>query len=365
MKNRQKKYDQIAEKLRAEISSSGLKSGSMVASANELAKRFQVSALTAHKAINQLVTEGLFYRIRGSGTYLKTKKKYRIGIADSSIMPLAPETQKILNFHIDFAIEYLTAHDCEVRLIMYPEIANPQLSPELFSNLDGLILSANYVDPQSIQIIRASGIPFVGYRYDFDPEESFSLVLYDLNQGIQEALSVIRPDVQDSPVIFYETTPSGIHTKDLLLKHLRCRGIPEDQVRLYGVDVQTREISCYRSSRVYRDELKKRLIITVNDELAFNLINAFHLENMEAGLDYRLLSIGNREAYGFRFAEEALISSIDMPMKTMAEEACRLLLHQMNTPTSCHFTVKVPTKFIMRKTIQSVSIKNNIGGMKP
>jgi GntR family transcriptional regulator of arabinose operon len=64
------KYRQIADTLRAKISSAGYSPGEKLPPDAELSKQFQASRLTVIKALRQLEVEGLVERKAGSGTYV-------------------------------------------------------------------------------------------------------------------------------------------------------------------------------------------------------------------------------------------------------------------------------------------------------
>lgn len=359
------KSRRIAEAMREEFRTFRAKKGTPTASASEIAEQFGVSVPTAHNAINLLVKEGILYRVRGSGTFFKDVaeiRRLRIGVADCSIAPLSPVIQKILNYHIDFAFKYLMEQGCDVHILSYPELMN--ISPErLRDDFDGFIVSINYLDPKSTRILRKSRRPFLVYRGDFPLDEPFTQLYYDHAKGMREAFEQVSLRNDEHPIIFYETSPSGTHTMESWKKHLIEAGVPEKHISYEAMDAFEREITCYRLVRVHSGEYRDRLLVTFSEEIAINLIKALHDEGMEPGRDYRLVSTGNREKYGYRLAPEPVIASIDMPIETMAEEACKLILYLIRQTTPCNITMKIPTTFIMRKSAQNTLIAENIGGL--
>jgi DNA-binding LacI/PurR family transcriptional regulator len=68
--DKQPKYRQIVESLRANISAGHYRDGARLPSEAELVRRFGVSRMTVVKAMQQLQQEGLLVRRTGSGTYL-------------------------------------------------------------------------------------------------------------------------------------------------------------------------------------------------------------------------------------------------------------------------------------------------------
>ncbi len=348
------KSRRIAEAMREEFRNFRAKEGTPTASASEIAEQFGVSVPTAHNAINLLVKEGILYRVRGSGTFFKDvaeMQHLRIGLADCSIVPMSLPMQKILNCHIDFAFRYLTEQDCDVHILSYHELMN--ISPDrLNGEYDGFIVSHNYLDPRSIGVLRKIRHPLLIYRGDFPLGEPFTQIYYDHSKGMREVFEQIILRKDEKPIIFYEKSPSGIHTMQFWKEHLIAAGIPEEQISYEIMDASEREITCYRLVRVHGREYRSRLLLAFSEEIAINLIKAFHDEGMEPGRDYLLASTGNREKYGYRLAPEPIIASIDMPIETMAEEACKLILYLIRQPTAGAISMKIPTTFILRKSAQ-------------
>ncbi|MEK3854900.1 GntR family transcriptional regulator [Cytobacillus sp. FSL H8-0458] len=67
-------YHQLKERLKQSIDNGLWKTGDQIPSENQLMKEYKVSRNTAKKAIEELVQEGLLYRIQGKGTFV-TKPK--------------------------------------------------------------------------------------------------------------------------------------------------------------------------------------------------------------------------------------------------------------------------------------------------
>ncbi len=350
-KTRIGKGKKVADRLRDELSRFSGGEGTPVASASEIAREYHISLPTAHSAINQLVKEGLLYRVQGSGTFLKSgsgKQCIRIGIADSTLSPLSAEVQKILDMHIDYAMKFFMERNCETTLIAYPDLVKEPSN--LSRNFDALLVSINYMDSNSIRILSESGLPVVVYRFENEANLPFSQVYYDQNSGIAKAVAAIMPSLSDSPIVICEKTPSGNASKEMFRKYLVKAGFSDSRIEYHEVVTFSREISCYRLVRVHYKEFRNRVIFCANDDIAFNLMNAFFDEDMHPGVDYRICGIGNYEDQVNLFGEKPILASVERSKKLMAEESCRLLQYLMENPTESRFSVKVPTDFIMRQS---------------
>ena len=65
------KYKKVAENLRQEIKSGKYAPGELLPDQNQIAKHFNTTRITVHKALQILIVEGMIYSKRGSGTYVR------------------------------------------------------------------------------------------------------------------------------------------------------------------------------------------------------------------------------------------------------------------------------------------------------
>ena len=337
------------------------------ASASELAREYNVSLPTAHNAINILVKEGLLYRVQGSGTFFKNNNPgstLRIGIADMTVSTeyLSADSNRILDYHFACAAKYFQSSNCSIRFISYAEL----MKGNALANLDGLLISALFIDASSVRLLQESGIPVVVYRYShsFQSNYHFSNLFYGLDSGMREALDYLKPDADSRIILIAETTPSGQFSAEQWLKNLTEYGIGKSRIRRYDIEVPDREISCYRLVRVQTELFHDAVILTGNDEIALNISNALMLEGMTGGRDYRLVGQGNLAGYGFPAVRKMEISSIDLPIALMAEEAAKLLLFKIGKRSVCESESMVPTRFIPRKSAGRIGGKQEVPEMK-
>lgn len=340
----------IAETLRQEIISSGYESGSAIASARELAGQYKVSVPTLHNALNQLVKEGLLYRVRGSGTYVSdcAKQRNRIGLADEAMLELSPDLCRILNSHIDMAASNLEKSHYTVEFVAYSDIVNPERAARLPEKFDGLLVTYNYMDPHSIKNLQQTGLPVVVYRHEFEGELPFSQVIYDLSTGVKCAIRETGTEQSDGSVVIYEDNPSGLAQMKVFKEELEASGVQEANIEFICFPRGSRTVSSYRLVRVQHKHFQNRILWVHSDEVACYLINAFASEGMIPGRDYRIIGTGNYPLPALTPDYHDGIASIDMPRSTMAEESARLLIYLMQNPSKSRMTVRVPTRFIMR-----------------
>lgn len=82
------KYKEVAETLRQEIKSGKYSPGELLPDQNQIAKNFNTTRITVHKALQLLIIEGMIYSKRGSGTYVR--KDYSPDDHDSTFGKVSP-----------------------------------------------------------------------------------------------------------------------------------------------------------------------------------------------------------------------------------------------------------------------------------
>lgn len=78
-------YQQIKASIMSLISSGELREGDTVPSENEISKQFSVARMTANRALRELVSENVLYRVKGSGTFVSPPKHSSTLVAIRSI----------------------------------------------------------------------------------------------------------------------------------------------------------------------------------------------------------------------------------------------------------------------------------------
>ena len=350
------KISKTASILRDEFSESHLKDGDRVASAKQIAERFGLSVPTAHEAIKLLVSEGLLYRVRGSGTFIRrgnVHKNYRIALFDTPPAHVPESLHNVFSEAIDNMIESLHSHGCITQLMPYYELRDKNTALAMMQNFDGMLISNRYVDPNTLPLFQASGIPFVVFGHFYEMPHHCSQVFGDMRYGMKEALAMIPSLESREIVIFAENT---ITSEILSQQWSLCAqeaGIAAKNIETIVIDLKKRSQECYKQIRVYCKSIARKVILTTTDGLAYNIIGAFTLEDHVPGKDFVLISCGNREGQGFRFADEPIISSIDVPQDRMIHESVRLLLQLIQTPSDVIYQARIPSQLVIRKSFHN------------
>ena len=347
------KINQLAGILRQDFSNSLLKDGERVASAREIADRFKISIPTAHEVINQLVREGMLFRVRGSGTFIRRRKDHRslrIALLDTPAMPVPKSLYDVFVSQINHIYDLLCSRNYQVQVISYFDLREPRSALDLLRSFDGLMVANTYVDDYTLPLLQKCGIPFVVFHHNYQIDRPFCQVFGDMTIGMEEALELVSPGRLNQAIVFTEHTPTGDALTRQWLAALKNRGIESGQVKTVTIDLTRRSSECYKYIRVYGKAAAEGIILTATDGLAYNLINAFMLENYQPGKDFHLISCGNREAQGFRFADEPMITSIGVSEEQTINETVKLLLRLIDEPSDCIYHIRIPSRLVIRKS---------------
>jgi DNA-binding LacI/PurR family transcriptional regulator len=165
-------YLQIKQILEKAIDEDRISPDSPIPDERTIAKIQKVAIPTVNRAIDELVQEGILYRIRGKGTFVKKREgkinHTLIGIAFTGTYKNNPYLSSIL---ISAGCE-LAKRECPSRLFHIDEDNEGSLHSFLNSGINGLIL-ANNTSLRVILKIKESGIPFIWLNNDITGEDLY------------------------------------------------------------------------------------------------------------------------------------------------------------------------------------------------
>ena len=349
--------ENIRSALEDMILSGSFRSGDQLASNAELAEKFGVSTLTADRAVRLLVDKGLVYRKHGVGTFVASqevrgqKKKYQVAVADKKF-PTTPMWESSMGIRSRISIQHFYMKQCDVKLIDYPTLCDPDLFAGAMEGVDGLLITSGFVDPFTVEILKKLEIPIVITHLEEELDLPFHQIMFDNNRGIREAVEKILQQNFPEILVVYENHPNGILRKEAFEKAVISSGFPEKRIKFCCVetDALTNAIPSYRLGLRLCSEIKEKFLFSTSDVVSFSLLEAFREEGLEAGKDFQLLSYDNLEDYGCLPYKEPCLTTIDAPKSRLAERSADLLLEQIEKGTDETVVVRIPTRLVVRKT---------------
>ncbi len=342
----------VADGLRREISERKLASGTPIMSTRELAGHYGVSTLTADRAVARLVDEGLLYRVKGSGTYVKESAEPRRGCKLS--VGLASEmkfSNESLRNYTERALNYFRSHNVEPQIIPYCDLSNPEIMKREFGHLDGVLLSGGSYDADTEEILLSFGYPVVMFQTDYIVDTTFNQVTWDYKAAYRDIIGRIKDLENRQILVICESHRNGVFRAETFIEMLLAAGVRQEQVERLEADWETGcEISNYKLATKAAKHIQGKLVFSTSDILSAILLNAFDAAGLDAGHDYEFVSCDNLEDYGFSPFGEPRMTTVHHPWIEASETAAKLLLDRIKHPTPHRHIIKIATDLVIRKT---------------
>lgn len=358
MISRVMRVKELTELIREEIDNSDLMPASPIMSAREFAEKYNTSVLTAHRAINNLVDEGLLYRVRGSGSFIaepqQGEKALTIGICFPSHQGDAAAIYAAFDIYQDTITTKLRKMGHTVVNFTYNDLTDNEYMQNQFIGLDGLILSAACIDEKTYSTLEDSKLNIVTIMHEDIKSFPFHQVVPDLLTGYREALKNLKQNGYSQYIIAANDNIG--HQKfriEAIYSAAQQEGISREQFQeLYC------EIKLGDSGRMSGQELGHKIIdenkkpfpavITVSDFVAFGIMDVILQNKLKPGIDISLTSYDDLEGDGFLPFDKPMISSVGNHKKEIAKEAVSILLEAIEHQKQRTTILRIPTNFIQR-----------------
>lgn len=356
--NRTNLTETIRDALEEMILRGELQAGELLASNAELAAKFHVSTLTADRAVRLLVKDGLVYRKQGVGTYIaelpqRMAKKIRIGVADTKF----PENRLFdssMGIRTRSSVQYLYDHHCNVKLLDYETFTNRKKLISVCRELDGLLISMTFIDPQTAANLRGLSIPVVVTNLEESLNLPFHQVVFDNYSGMREAVEVWNGRQRKEIMIIHASHKNSLLRKKAFEENLAEFGYDCSRLETVCLDTEREsrniEISCYRLAKELSSHIRDKFIFSTSDVISFSMLEAFHEKGLESGKDFELLSYDNLEGYNYIPFGKPFLTTVDAPRIRLAERAAELLLQQIEKSAGETHIIRIPTRLVIRKT---------------
>lgn len=349
------KYSVIEKDMREEILRGHYRKGDVLPTESELCLRYSVSHPTVRSAYQILEDEGLIYREKGRGTFVKVDKKRRSAYTIGLIFDRPKDAPFIgSNVYIHARIEgmkkTLSDYGHRASLLVVDsergEYADLERLPP-----DGVLDLGNTISPALKQALQEAGIPFIGVsggptgRYDDVP-----YVLTDEAPGAVEA-------VAHGLAAGYETfgfIGSYPDRYERLDRALAAHGKSLDAKCAFMLPpVPWYNAAHLKPAMLALEWLRGRkshpsLYFFASDEVAYHYLALAQAAGEKPGSDFGIIGFGNYEAKSGIPEAECQLSTIHSPAFESGAAAASLLLETLSGGEAG--TKTVTSRFIKRKT---------------
>ena len=367
-------YEKIQQHYKVKIITGEIHPGKRLPTENEISQEFQVSRITAVRALKELEIGGYIHRIKGSGSYVndgdwKSKTTSNNQSIISLVVPFAD------NFSTDFfkgveevAIKhgyFVTFHNSSDDIISEKNIINEIIS----RGSHGIILYPT-VPPYNMELFSKLSInkyPFVLIDRKI-PGLELSLIWANNQKGFYDITTHLL-ELGHKRIIFVGSSVYSIsseferyqgfckahieHEVPLLNKHLYW----EADINSIPMDYKPKEEFLKRICHYLLDTLENidpserpTAIATVNDQIAEAIISTAFERGISIPQDYSITGFDNLP---FASHLPAPLTTVAQPAYEIGREAAKELFKRIKSPTRKPTIRTVDVSVIIRKSTSS------------
>jgi DNA-binding LacI/PurR family transcriptional regulator len=331
-------------------------------SSRELAEKFGVSMLTANRAINKLVEDKVLYRVQGSGTFVcdgQHSGRIVIGFADVGTDRSFPGSYASQGVFMDSCLTELAKYDCEIKYISYDNFLEFKELPGFFESMDGIVISAAYIDERTRGFFdKYKGILTV-YRHEYILDFHCNQVVPDHITGVDEVFEKISLEDFEGLLVIGATHKNSYARGESFIAEALRKGFWKNRIQELYVEVplgDSGRLAGYRLGKQVLMQAKGKLIFCTSDFMAIGMLDAMHELDINSN-EVQLISCDNLEGKGMQPFGEPVLTSINYPRTEIARKSVELAMSSIRKQDKCSHIIKVPTNLIIRKTGLSDNLK--------
>lgn len=351
-------FRNLKETLTEEIKGQRALPGTPVLSTKQISEKYKVSFITANKAINALVDDGLLYRVHGSGTFIAEtndkgkKKSYNIGIVAAVDLHRDTGTEIAFGTFLNPAAEYLSSVNCNIKYFSYQNLQNV----EKFAELDGLIVSHSCVDGGTLKIFEKLAKPLVTLQHEYTSEISYNQVIPDLISGCRKAAEHLYSAGHRE--IYIASLCNSNHSRNRIeafTKAAENAGFDKNSIYPVLFDVIIGDNGRLAGQKIAEKILKERkcnAIFSTSDFISFGILDRIYEKGLKPGRDIAVASYDDLESDGLCPFGNPILTSVHNPRKEISIRAAALLYEIVERNEKCLHIIKVPTELVIRESSQ-------------
>ena len=332
----QLKYQKLYNWCRTLITSGVIKNNEKFPSENILQKKFGYSRQTVRTALNQLETDGLIVRIKGSGTYVSYENKSQNSEKPRVGLLLSYFSDYLFPMVYDGIESVLTEKGYEIDVAVTKNSLNDEamyLEGLLSGNLSGLIIEGTrttFPNPniRFYEEIRKRNIPTLFIHNHYSNLRFDSVEMADAQASYEATKILIQNGHRRIGGIFKYDDYQGIERYRGFIECLSDYGIRfnDDCIRWYSTKDMEEKLSKKGLLRLYRRTKDCTAMVLYNDEVAEYYMDFLEEKGLSVPEDISIVSFDNAELSQER---EPKILSVIHPKYQLGRVTARNLLRMM------------------------------------
>jgi DNA-binding LacI/PurR family transcriptional regulator len=359
----------IADRFRSDIQMGRLKLNDKIPTELELAESYSVSRGTVRKALERLVQEGLFTRIKGKGTFVSGTA---IGSRSTQIGVVVPWLHDHLISEMVRGVESRLREEGYTLLLGHSDgdslVEAEQVERFLENKVAGIILfpAGDGEEYAAVHSLLPERFPLVVLDRRLFGRES-DIVLCDNRGGAEMAVNVlIESGHRAIACLTPPSRPSSVVDR-IRGYEQAMRGHNLIPLAAIEADVQTEiaesgssEGALFRFSHPDFHELQRLLdsnfaptaLFCINDYLAFSLLEYLGTKNIKVPDD---ISIVGFDDHPFSSHSVVKLTSVAQDARLAGYRASSLLFERIKNPEKPFLIEHLPTRLVMRESIRTIS----------
>lgn len=354
-------YYQVKKMVMSEIMRKNLKKGDLIPKEMELCERYNVSRITIRRAIAELVTEKVLYRVSGVGTFVNdvTEKDFHLSEKDRQIALVVPDIEDLAISAIFSGIDK-AAQEHDYDIIIYSsgrriEKENYNLSHLLQSNSTGAIIFPNWGTTNASHIfeLKRQGYPFVLIDRYYREIETDYVVTDNISGAVDAVTHLIKLGHKRIGFIGGPDNSAGDDRMEGYRRALSKNGIVIDENLIVTLDKDSYSQPQTEPESGGYEEAKKLLALknpptamfAACDTLALGAFKALKEAGLKVPDDIALVGFDN-----LMFAPllEVPLTTIAQPFKDIGGRAIDILLDKIKDKSSPVKQIVLKPELIIR-----------------
>jgi GntR family transcriptional regulator of arabinose operon len=341
------KYLEIINYIIDYIQNKNLKPGDKVFSENEISKLFKVTKVTASRALNELVNEGILYRIQGKGSFFAGFKKEFSNIL--VFFPIASYYDPY--FAGPLLNNFFHSMDSNgFNLSMYYFRDNEKIKEiQNLENCKVIVVAAlKKGEGLSEDLLKKINVPVI--YLSSHPEVNVSYIAFDNKNGAKKAVEYLIRMGHKKIAYFSAEDRQNISNeerKEGYIEALEENGIKE---RIIFKGNYTEESGYKLAKEILKMKDKPSAILCANDLMAIGAIYFFEERGVKVPDDISIIGFGNYKIS--KFARIPL-TTVSLPVEEMGKKLAELVMKKVKEKYSIkNEKIILPTELIIRKSVK-------------
>ena len=336
----------IAEDMRQLLLSDEYSKGEAFLSSRQAAKLYNVSHVTASRALHILEQDGVIKFRHGVAPQIVHRHEYPriVCFMTSDFSNIPPEHGSEAPRRFKLLLNELEKRHCEYRIYSRYDLQRENFSSRILNNADGLLAEVGFCDLHTRALAAGFNGPKVWLWSNEPILENGNQILPDYLPGLTEIFKLARRNGIKKCRLCYHRKFFGN-----VMKHAAfLSDWQSDEYTLCELPFPHNQLQAYRYAmnlNVTPDEL----YICEVDLTAFGFYQAFSDRGYQPG-DFNITGIGNLEGRGHLPLGEAVITTLGNDLEYRIKRIVDILLDNVDSGVPQSLIERIPSKLIVRKS---------------